>query len=63
MDDNANQTVIPTGWLEALARSEAQLAAGQLVPGEVVRKRLLDSIARLEAKQATKPNHGTAYRR
>jgi hypothetical protein len=63
MLDDANKTHVPAGWLEALARSEAQLAAGQRVPAEIVRKRLLDSIARLEAKQKTKLKHGTASRR
>ena len=53
----------PPGWLEALAESEAELAAGQTVPGEVVRRRLRDSIARLEAKQAAGPNRGAASRR
>src|SRR6185437_8060516 len=51
MADEPNQRV-PAGWLEALAESRAQLAAGQIVPGEVVKQHLLDSIARLEAKRA-----------
>jgi hypothetical protein len=51
MDDTPNRTDAPAGWLEILAESEAQVAAGQTVPGEVVRQHLLDSIARLEAKQ------------
>ena len=33
---------------------EAQLAAGQIVPAEVVRQHLLDSIARLDAKKSLK---------
>lgn len=37
--------------LAALEESEADLAAGRTVPGELVRQGLLDSIARLEAKQ------------
>ena len=48
----------PAGWLEALARSEAQLAAGQLVPGEEIMRELRESIARLEAKQAVKAERG-----
>jgi hypothetical protein len=48
----------PAGWLEALARSEAQLAAGQVVPGEEIMRKLRDSIARLEAQQAVKPERG-----
>jgi hypothetical protein len=43
----------PPGWLEILEESEAELAAGQTVPGEVVHRELQESIARLEAKAAT----------
>jgi hypothetical protein len=63
MADDRNHAEIPAGWLEALARSEAQLAAGQIVPGEVVRQRLLDSIARLEAKQNGRQKRGAASKR
>jgi hypothetical protein len=38
--------------LAALAESEAEAEAGLFVPGEVVRRELLDSIARLEARAA-----------
>lgn len=62
MAETANDTEVPAGWLEVLAESEAQLAAGQTVPGEVVRQILRDSIARLEAKQVTTPR-GVASRR
>jgi hypothetical protein len=52
MDNPEYHSEVPTGWLETLAESEAELAAGQTVPGEVVHQRLLDSIARIEAMQA-----------
>jgi len=52
MDENATHAEAPAGWLEAIAESEAELAAGLTVPGDVVRQRLLDSIARIEAKRA-----------
>lgn len=52
MDDNPTPAPVPAGWLEALARSEAELAAGLTVPGEAVRQRLHAAIARLEAKEA-----------
>jgi hypothetical protein len=42
----------PPGWAEVLAESEAEAEAGLVVPGEVVRQELLDSIARMEAKGA-----------
>jgi ribosomal protein L29 len=58
MDDTSNPAPAPAGWLEALARSEAQLAAGQLVPGEEIMRELRESIARLEAKQAVKSERG-----
>jgi hypothetical protein len=58
MDDNPTPAPVPTGWLEALARSEAQLAAGLTVPGEAVRQRLHAALARLEAKHAAEgPGH------
>jgi hypothetical protein len=53
----------PASWLEILAESEAQIAAGQVVSGDVVRQRLRDSIARLEAKQTAKPRPGKTARR
>jgi hypothetical protein len=63
MDNPEHRTETPTGWLEALAESEAELAAGETVPGEVVRQRLLDSIARIEARQAAARLHRIASRR
>lgn len=54
MTDTTERTAAPAEWLEALARSEADLAAGRIVPGEVVHRELQDSIARLEAKAATR---------
>ncbi|GEM_PF-5253074 len=42
----------PGGWLEALARSDAELAAGLTVPAEVVHRRIRDCIARIEEKRA-----------
>lgn len=50
MDDNL--PTAPADWLEALAESDADLAAGRIVPGEVVLRDLKDSLARLEAKAA-----------
>ncbi len=52
MDDIPTPAPVPAGWLEALARSEEELAAGQTVPGEVVHQRIRDAIARIEAKRA-----------
>jgi hypothetical protein len=63
MDDNPTQAITPAGWLEALAESEAQLTAGLTVPGEAVRQRLYDALARLEAKQvAAGPSHDAPRR-
>jgi hypothetical protein len=55
MVNSVDEHEIPAGWLESLAISEAQLAAGQTVPAEAVRQRILDSIARLEAGQSSAP--------
>ena len=53
MDDNPVST--PAAWLEALAESDADMAAGRIVSGDVVLRDLKDSLARLEAKAATRP--------
>jgi hypothetical protein len=63
MDRSENHSEVPTGWLEALAESEAELATGQTVLGEAVRQRLLDSIARIEAKQAAARQRSAALPR
>ncbi len=56
MDDTLTHASPPAGWLEILEESEAELAAGLTVPGEVVRQMLRESLARLEAKQNTTPS-------
>jgi hypothetical protein len=62
MDDTPHRAPAPAGWLEALQRSEAQLAAGQTVPGDAVMRELQESIARLEAKRAGKLPRRTVRR-
>ena len=59
MDDDLIPAV-PAGWLEALARSEAQLAAGEIVTGDDIMRELHESVARLEAKRAAERHRGTA---
>lgn len=54
MNDTPTPAMVPAEWLEVLAESEADIAAGRVVPGEVVRQMLRGSIARLEAKAAAK---------
>ena len=63
MDRSEHKTETPAGWLEALAESEAQLAAGQIVSGEEVMRELRESIDRLEVKRAAKSRNRTARRR
>jgi hypothetical protein len=63
MDDSPPRPPAPTGWLEILEESEAELAAGLTVPGEVVRQMLRDSLARLEAKQDAAPPRRASSRR
>jgi len=52
--DEITQTTrpVPAEWLEALARSDAELAARLTVPAEVVHRRIRDCIARIEEKRA-----------
>jgi hypothetical protein len=57
LPDNA-----PPGWLETLEESEAELAAGLTVPAETVHRELRESIARLEAKAATKQREAVRRR-
>jgi hypothetical protein len=49
--------------LASLARSDAELAAGQIVSGDEVLRELDESIARMEAKRAGRTLRGTATRR
>jgi hypothetical protein len=53
----------PAGWLEALAESEAQLAAGQIVAGDQVMRELDECVAQLEGRQKIKPNRRVAQGR
>ena len=61
MDDTP--TPARAEWLKALEESEAQLAAGQTVPGAEVMRGLRDGIARLEDKQAAASGRKAAARR
>jgi hypothetical protein len=49
MDDTSPASA-PAEWIEALERSQAELAAGKTVPAEVVHKMLRESAARIEAR-------------
>ena len=54
MDDTVHHADAPAGWLEVLAESDADIAAGRIVPGDVVMRDLRESLARLEAEAAAK---------
>lgn len=49
----------PDRWREALARSEAELARGELVPSQVVHDELRQALAELEAELA-EPDESTS---
>jgi hypothetical protein len=53
----------PSDWLEALAESDADLAAGRIVSGDVVLRELQESLVRLEAKAAIRPSSKETRRR
>jgi hypothetical protein len=53
MSNTANHASAPAGWLESLARSNAQIAAGKTVPLLPVLDRLRASAERLESEQDT----------
>ncbi|MDE1148502.1 MAG: hypothetical protein PW843_18100 [Azospirillaceae bacterium] len=48
--DQDRMNHIARAWGESLARAEADVAAGRVVPAETVRARLREGIARLKAR-------------
>lgn len=56
MSNTANHTSAPHGWMGSLARSKAQIAAGQTMPLLPVLDRLRASAERLEAEQGIAPD-------
>ena len=50
MDDVPSKPV-PREWAEAIAESEADLAAGRLVDGETVHREMRERIGRMEARK------------
>jgi hypothetical protein len=58
-NDTQPPALAPAAWLAALAKSEAQLAAGEIVSGEEVMRELDECIVRLEAE----PHRRAAPRR
>ena len=63
MDETPTPATAPAKWVEALAESEAQLAAGQIVDGADVMRELEERIARLEAKPTARLHRRAASRR
>lgn len=63
MDDNPTPLLAPADWLEALARSEAQIAAGLIVSGEEIMRELYESSALLEEGLSCEPKPRTVSRR
>jgi hypothetical protein len=64
MDNTPHPSNAPLGWAEALDESLAELAAGvPTVPGELVRRHLLESIARMEAKRSDASGRKATLRR
>jgi hypothetical protein len=53
--------ITPEGWGEALARSEAELARGELVPSQAMHDELRQAVAELEA-ELEKSNESTHRR-
>lgn len=56
MQNPPDRAAAPTKWLESLARSKTQIAAGQTVPLLPVLDRLRASAERLEAAQGLSPD-------
>jgi hypothetical protein len=60
MSDSKPDAKAPAEWLEVLADSEADIAAGRIVDGEVVMRELYDAIARFETDGAARRKRGPA---
>ncbi len=52
MNDASEHQPPPQEWIDALARAEAEVAAGLTVPWAEARERLLATLAEIEADQA-----------
>jgi hypothetical protein len=61
MKDERQNDFLPSGWLNALDRAEADIAAGRTVSGEVVKRRLETTLAEMEARETAA--NGKASRR
>jgi hypothetical protein len=55
MADHPNDTgqTAPQEWIDALARADADVAAGRTVPGDGIMRRLRQTLAEMEAREAT----------
>ena len=62
MNDHPD-TPAPPAWREALERSRADVAGGRVVDGASVRRRIKESIARMEACRANTETEATAPRK
>lgn len=56
MSNPIDEAAAPDEWLESLARSKAQIAAGQTVPLLPILDRLRATADRLEAAHGTSPD-------
>jgi len=54
MDDTPTRDIAPAGWIEALAESDADVAAGRIISADMVMRDLKDRLDRLEAKATAK---------
>jgi hypothetical protein len=54
MDDCPAPAPAPPGWLDALERAEADIAAGRTVPGDAIMRRLRQTLAEMETPKPDK---------
>jgi hypothetical protein len=59
--ENTSQPV-PTGWLDAMDESDAELAAGLTVPLQPLLDALRQAAEQLDAEPAVPPEHAPARR-
>jgi hypothetical protein len=63
MGEHDDATEAPAGWIEALERSEAELAAGMTVPMEPVIRHMRECISRMDARRVLTVESGIAPER
>lgn len=52
--DNPSSVPLPKEWLDALSRADADVAAGHMVSGDTIMRRLRQTLGNMEARAVDK---------